>query len=43
MDVLERLAERSWHLLVEVLVMSLMLPGAIRDELISACLLDVVV
>ena len=43
MHVLERLAERSWHLLIQVLVMALVLPNAVRDELIRACLLDVVI
>ena len=41
--VLERLTQRLRHLLVEVLVMALMLPDAVRDELIRARLLDVVV
>ena len=43
MDVFQGLAERCWHLLVQVLVMTFVLSGTIRDELICACLFDVVI
>ena len=43
MYVLKGLAEGRWHLLVQVLVMPLMFPGAIGNELICTCLFDVVV
>ena len=43
MHVFERLTQRLRHLLVEILVVALVLPNAVRDELIRARLLDVVV
>ena len=43
MNVLEGLAERRRHLLVQVLVVALVLAQSIGDELIRARLFDVVV
>ena len=43
MDVLERLTQRSRHLLVQVLMMPLVLSSPVGNELVRACLFDVVV
>ena len=43
MHVFECLAEWRWHLLIQVLVVSLVLPNAIRYELIRAGLLNVII
>ena len=43
MHILERLTQRSGHLLVQVLMMPLVLSRPISNELICACLLDVIV
>lgn len=42
-DVFEGLAEGARHLLVQVLVVPFVLPDPIRDELVCACLLDIIV
>ena len=42
-NVFQGLAQRSWHLLVQVLVMSLVLPCPVLYELVCACLLDIVI
>jgi len=43
MHIFECLAERPWHLLIQVLVVPLMLLHPTLDKLLRACLLDVVV
>ena len=43
MDILERLTQRSRHLLVQVLMMPLLLSCPVGNELVRACLFDVIV
>ena len=43
MHILERLTQRSRHLLVQVLMMPLVLSSPIGNELVRACLFDVIV
>ena len=42
-NVFQGLAQRSWHLFVQVLMMSLVLLCSVSYELVCACLLDIVI
>ena len=43
MYILERLAQRSRHLLVQVLMVPLVFTSPIGNELVRTCLLDVII